>query len=107
MNKRRRNRAKDTSAATKVIAWRIGDWCKALSISRAQYYILLARGGIEVIHLGTMPLVRTPPEEYLAWAAEQRANAEPASAAKRGGRRRVPLGEPASPLAARPNGSAG
>jgi hypothetical protein len=92
MNKRKRNRAKDTTAATKVVAWRISDWCKALSISRAQYYILLARGGVEVIHVGTMVLVKTSPEQFLEWAAEQ-----PAPAAAKRGNRRVARSEPASP----------
>jgi hypothetical protein len=105
MNKRRRNRAKDRTAATQVIAWRIADWCKALSISRAQYYLLLARGGIEVTYLGTMPLITTSPENYLARAAEQPKASEPHPVKRAHRRRQVAHSEPAStaaPLAALP-----
>jgi len=123
MNKRRRNRAKDTTAATKVVAWRISDWCKAISISRAQFYVLRDRGGIEVIKLGgTMPLITTAPEQYLAWVQAQAAAAtpspaeappdpallgDPAPAVKRPRGRRVAQREPAppaAPLAAAPRG---
>jgi hypothetical protein len=106
MNKHGRNRAKDSSSTTtNVVAWRIPAWCKALSISRAQYYVLVARGGIEVIYLGTMPLIKTSPEAYLAWAAEQQKIAATASVEtdgdsapvvrRRGRSRRVAAGEPA------------
>ena len=115
MNKRRRTRVKDTAAPATIVAYRIPAWCAALSISRAQFYILLTRGGIEVVKVGgTMPLIKTSPEDYLAWAAEQeRIAAKAASAApvdsagaKRGpGRpRRVVHAEPTSapvPIAAR------
>jgi hypothetical protein len=112
MNKRRRNRAKeDSTSTTKVVAWRIADWCKALSISRAQYYILLARGGIETLHLGTMVLVKTSPEQFLEWATEQ-AKAHPTPVKRGPGRRprKVASSEPAAPapsLAASPPGDDG
>ena len=73
MNKRRCNRAKDSSTPDRA-GWRINEWCKALPCCRAQFYILAARDShlIKTVHVGAMHIVLISPKEYLAAkAAEQ------------------------------------
>jgi hypothetical protein len=54
-------------------AWRIGEWCAELSISKAQGYNILSRGEVDTLKVGRMRFILTPPAVWLAMkAAEQK-----------------------------------
>ena len=56
------------------VAWSITEWRQAVGCSRAQVYVLIARGEIDSRVMGTKRLILTPPLDYVR-SLPQRADA--------------------------------
>jgi excisionase family DNA binding protein len=46
-------------------AWRIEDWCRAVSISRATCYRLMGAGTIRFVMIGKARRITTRPEDFV------------------------------------------
>ena len=66
MNKRRRNRLKDTDTSPAKVGWRPMEWADAVGLCRASVYNLLAAGSIDSVKIGAARVIITSPADYLA-----------------------------------------
>jgi len=46
--------------------WRVAEWCRATSFSRAYVYILINRGEVRAVKSGRATVIITAPSAYLA-----------------------------------------
>jgi len=53
--------------------WRIDEWRASTGIGRSRIYELIADGSIESVKVGTSRIITTPPREFLASQATNRA----------------------------------